>query len=470
MNKTIRWMAIAAALALGAGACGDDDGGDGGADASSTTAATDTSAPPETAAPEETTTTAEPVESSTSAPAEELTASAPGVTETSIKVGVAVPDFDALQAAGISNYQGDAEVAFQAFFDVINESGGIYGRQIDPVYVSFDFLDPVSQDVACTKFAEDEEVFIVLYGLLDANNLCLTERNDTMVMTRSFQTTDSREASGDTLWLQLNALDDEKTRIMARALVESGRLEGKTIGILASATQSEGLDGKVMQEELSGLGYESVLEISTQPGDDPVASRAEGEVIAERFQSQGVDFVFELIGGGNAPTTWADVGFTPQTAHKNLTASVAAAEDSSVLDGAISVGERPEQVMIEDPGFQENCMEVVLEANPGLAEEFSYVPNADQQAAGEPNWVNPVMIACDQTMLLKMLGEIAGADLTNETFRAALDELGPVTLNGYGEASYSSDKWDGLDEFYIQEYDADTETISIVGEAIVVDR
>ncbi|NIR39677.1 MAG: hypothetical protein GWN79_17950, partial [Actinobacteria bacterium] len=116
-------------------------------------------------------------------PTEELFASFRGVTETSIKVGVAVPDFDALQAAGISNYQGDAEIAFQAFFDEINDEGGVHGRLIDPVYVSFDFTDATTQDEACSRFAEDHEVFIVLYGLLGQSNLCLTNLHETMVMT-----------------------------------------------------------------------------------------------------------------------------------------------------------------------------------------------------------------------------------------------------------------------------------------------
>ena len=51
-----------------------------------------------------------------------------------------------------------------------------------------------------------------------------------------------------------------------------------------------------------------------------------------------------------------------------------------------------------------------------------------------------------------------------------LDELGPFDLYGYGQASFNSEsKWDGLDEFYIQEYDAESDSIRVV-EAVVVDR
>ena len=124
-----------------------------------------------------------------------------------------------------------------------------------------------------------------------------------------------------------------------------------------------------------------------------------------------------------------------------------------------------------DDDFIANCIDVVTAANPELEEEILYLPTGDEQAAGAKSWVNPIMIACDQTRLLKAIGEIVGAELTNDSFRAALDELGPFDLFGYGQASFDSEsKWDGLDEFYLQEYDAASDVISVVGDPIVVDR
>jgi hypothetical protein len=398
-----------------------------------------------------------------------LPASFRGVTETAIKVGVAVPDFDALQAAGIQNYQGDADVAFQAFFDKINAEGGIYGRQIEPVYVTFDFTSPVTQEEACTQLAEDEQVFIVLYGLLAQNNLCLTDLNDTMVMTRSFQTSELQEASGDTLWLQLNAVDEAKTTIMAQVLAESGRLDGKTIGIMVR--EAGEAEGEGLKATLAELGFDSQLAVTISATDDAVAREAEQSVVGQKFQSDGVDFIFELLGGGNAAEVLARDGYTPQFAYKNLQAAIDGVTDRSIVDGSVTVGEVNEQTMFDDPDFWDNCMNVVLEANPELEPEFQYLPTGDQQGDGEPNWVNPTMISCDQTRLLKQLGEIAGAELTNDSFRAAVDELGPFDLKGYGQASFNSaSKWDGLDEFYLQVYDFSSDSIQFDGDAIIIDR
>ena len=459
IRRVGRALTVFTALALVAGACADDDevstdDGPGVTPSSVPPGATDAPGPPTTA----------------DAPTA-LPASFRGVTETAIKVGVAVPDFDALQAAGIANYQGDADIAFQAFIDVVNDNGGVFGRRIDPVYVSFDFLDPASQDVACAEFVDDHEVFIVLYGLLTANNTCLTELNDTMVMTRSFQTSELRERSGDTLWLQLNASDDERVRILGAAVHEAGRLEGRTIGILAAASQGDGLEGRVLQEVLDDLGYESTLIIGEAEQGDQLARERELALSSESFRAAGVDFLFDLTGGGNVAGNMADVGFTPEFAFKAIGPSVDGAEDRSVLDGAIGVGEITEAAMLADPDFIANCIDVVVAANPELEEEILYLPTGDEQAAGRRSWVNPIMIACDQTRLFDMIGELAGADLTNDSFRAALDELGPVDLHGYGQASFDSEsKWDGLDEFYLQVYDAASDTISVVGDPIIVER
>ncbi len=452
------------ALTLLAGACG-DDGDDVVTDEGSTTT---TAAPVDDGGGDDGTTT---TTAATSEDPVELPASFRGVTSTSIKVGVAVPDFDALQAAGISNYQGDADIVFQAFIDEINADGGVFGRQIEPVYVSFDFLAPESQDVACAEFVDDHEVFIVLYGLLTANNLCLTELNDTMVMTRSFQTSELKERSGDTLWLQLNASDDERVRILGSVLHEAGRLEGRTIGILASTSQGDGLEGRVLQDVLADLGYESTLLIGDAGQGDPTATANERALFAETYQTAGVDYLFDLTGGGNTAGDFADAGFTPEFAYKAIGPAMDGAADRSILEGAVGVGEITESAMLIDEDFVENCIDVVIDANPDLAEEILYLPTGDEQAAGQRSWVNPIMIACDQTRLLKMIGEIAGADLTNDSFRAALDELGPVDLYGYGQASFrSDDKWDGLDEFFLQVYDAETDAIVVVGDPIVVDR
>ncbi|MEZ5165023.1 MAG: hypothetical protein R2695_00530 [Acidimicrobiales bacterium] len=146
--------------------------------------------------------------------------------------------------------------------------------------------------------------------------------------------------------------------------------------------------------------------------------------------------------------------------------------DKASLDGVLTVGPLSDEAVWADPEFRTNCVDPVIEAHPEMAEELNApLPTADEQAAGTASWLLPIRSACNQTMLLRALGEIAGADLTNDSFLEALDELGTVELYGLGQASFTSaGKWDGLDEFSLQVYDAATGTLQPEGDPIIVDR
>lgn len=394
-----------------------------------------------------------------------------GVTADTIKVGITVPDFEALQSAGLPNFQGSNEIAFQAFIDSINAAGGIHGRMIEPVYVPFDFLNPATQDKACTALTEDEEVFIVLYGLLAESNLCLTELHDTMVMTSGFQSAETRERSGDTLWLQLETVEDEAVSVLASVVADSGELEGRTIGILANGGLSNGAAGPVVEAALADAGFDSILYTTGGNLDDEVARRADIEAIAQKLNADGVDFVFNLLGGGTGTQDFADAGFVAEGLAFMTLSPDTEASDKSLIDGALTVAEINADVAFQDPEYRAACVDPILEAFPELTDEFADLPDDEGQLAGEPSWFLPAAAACNQLWLLKTLGEIAGADLTNATFLAALDELGPVQIYGYGQGTFrSTDKWDGNDEFYLQAYNAETNEVEAIGDGILIER
>ena len=167
-------------------ACGDDDDS-----STATTAAPATSAAPAatTAAPAATTaapaaTTAAPA-ATTAAPATtaagELTDSYRGVTADSIKLGVLLLDAEKLkEAAGIDLMWGNVEAQYDEAIATINDSGGVLGRQIDPVYVYVDPLSETGYQEACVQLTEDEKVFAAIGFVRPADTaLCYTETGDT---------------------------------------------------------------------------------------------------------------------------------------------------------------------------------------------------------------------------------------------------------------------------------------------------
>ena len=337
---------------------------------------------------------------------------------------------------------------------------------------TFDWSRPETQDAACTELTEDHEVFIVFGGLLSTSNLCFTELHDTMVMTGIFLTEELKERSGDTLWLQTAAIEEALIEVLARAAEEAGLLEGKKIGIVALGAVAEGGPGEELQAVLEELGYTSTLAVISAPTDDPVALDAELTSFGHRFMADDIDLVFSVTEGPGIYEPWAAMGYEPEIIDRSLPSSVVALEDTSFLDGVYGVAGTSLQETWDNPSFQEECADVVLDANPDLAEEFEQqVATSQEQADGLPNWAITVSGACTSTFLLKEIGEIAGADLTNESFRAALDELGPVERPYGGRMSFrSDDKWDGQDEFRFVRWDEDRAELMTVGDPILVDR
>ncbi|MFN5604451.1 MAG: hypothetical protein ACK49V_07870, partial [Actinomycetes bacterium] len=148
-----RQSRIAVALFAGASlilaACGGDDGGD--------TTEAPTSEAPTSEAP------------STDAPAEEPTASDVGVTETTISIGVAVADLEAVRAVmpGVVPETLTTDHLFdrwKVFADDINEAGGINGRTIELVRLVWNPLDQTSFDALCAEATIDNELFAMVNG------------------------------------------------------------------------------------------------------------------------------------------------------------------------------------------------------------------------------------------------------------------------------------------------------------------
>ena len=99
-------------------------------------------------------------------PAEERTASAPGVTEDNIKIGVLIADLVGLRDIGFQLPEALTNeylvTNMSHYFDRWNEAGGINGRTVEAVEITWDPLSPETMENACTKATLDEELFMVV--------------------------------------------------------------------------------------------------------------------------------------------------------------------------------------------------------------------------------------------------------------------------------------------------------------------
>jgi ABC-type branched-subunit amino acid transport system substrate-binding protein len=266
---------IAVALFAGASlilaACGGDDGGD--------TTEAPTSEAPTSEAP------------STDAPAEEPTASDIGVTETTISIGVAVADLEAVRAVmpGVVPETLTTDHLFdrwQVFADDINEAGGINGRTIELVRLVWNPLDQTSFDALCAAATIDNELFAMVNGtgLSSIARECIYDGGVPILYGDVM--TEAELATG----LAISLVPPTETMAAAGAkqwIENTDAAAGSTVGIMSNNTPGGTAAGDAAQAALEEAGFVVTrAELNSVSGDN-AAINEEGAVAVGNFVAEG---------------------------------------------------------------------------------------------------------------------------------------------------------------------------------------
>ena len=154
-------------------------------------------------------------------------ASARGVTPDTIRVGIAAIDWDRLAELGVRFGRTSSADLYVAALESINDRGAIFGRLLEPYPELFLPVGSVDFDAACSRLAEDEEIFVVIGQALEDQVLCFTQLNDTAAVLVSGMT-DSLVGRSDapyaTIWASLEDQADSVVENVAAAGVLAGAI------------------------------------------------------------------------------------------------------------------------------------------------------------------------------------------------------------------------------------------------------
>ncbi|MDH3704575.1 MAG: ABC transporter substrate-binding protein [Acidimicrobiia bacterium] len=457
------WIAIVAGLALLAAACtssGDED------EAASDDGGGTTTAAPATTAPA--TTGGDGTEaSSTTAPADvELTASFRGVAADTITIGHTAIDFDTL------NNDFGLDLAFQDFrpqMDAIvawyNENGGVLGRQIEVIHEVYLPVGATTAEEACLKLTEDNEVFAILNGFSGPGaedvNECITEVHETVLVGGLPRADQAAAAQGR--WVTDEMSLDRRSPAFVTLLDEAGVLgELGPIMVVGSNPDEEPIV-RTMAEALREAGVEVPVETWITTTGDETATRAEVEVFIEAANNEGVTTV-ALVGEGelrniaffqNAPEFTYLMGNGDRITDWQSIPPEGLSADTRILTN--NNGPSP----VGDPDVAE-CIDVV-EAATGVE-----VIATEALPEGDPNYWSGTIGACRRMAVFTQIAEAAGAELTNDSWAAALDQVPDLTVPGFEFVSLSSAKTDARDSLVLVEYDLDTLTFEPISAPVDV--
>jgi ABC-type branched-subunit amino acid transport system substrate-binding protein len=394
-----------------------------------------------------------------------LTDSFRGVTSTEIKIGIATVDFKCLTDQHFVDFnQGDTQKIANALIDDINANGGVLGRNIVPVYKEICPLDANGTSDACTSFTDDEQVFAVL-GIYDpppsdgSNQLCMAQDHETILIDE-LTTKAIVDQAPPGLLLTPGILPERRLDATLALMEKEGTLDGKTVALLADQnTQASAEEAVTAAATSMGIqqGSTAVLTISDT---DTAQAQAQLDSFIEKWKGEGVN---ALVMSGLLVSA-------KQFVEKIRTAipdMLLITDDSSTGEQAVDehksgVVPNPYEGMLSLAGlsdqetFETGPVQTCVKTYEDATGDTVVAP---KDIAAGADGIRVLTYAgiqdrCNELTMLKLIAEKAGADLTNDSWVAAVNDYGPIVLPTTATASLHEGKYDADDGFRLAAWDS----------------
>ena len=400
-------------------------------------------------------------------PVTEASTSARGVSSGAINVVFPVISFSSIE--GRFEIESDAEYGEQAkaihlFVDQINDGGGVDGRKINPMIVSFDPTNVDEERSLCKQWTQGSPpVFAVLDGLgtfQGVNELCITREGHTPMLSQWTTTTNWTELGSPYLWW--TGADDAP--ILAATVnwgLHSGRLgHGQKVGVVVSdqASDQSALNSFLLPD-LKKIGVvPQVVTIAAAIG-ETASTDSDATLAVERMKAAGVQSVIPLlpenafnpyIGAETSQSYFPKLLLSDYQSEIEIALGLIPVPYEKALNGQQGVTAEtlggidlpvPEAQGGYDPGVR-SCWTVWHKAYPQTPKGNI---NDDIEEQG------PIQGWCQEIRLFAKAAAMAGKDLNRRTFVEAMSRIAGFP-GGYSPVlSYGPDKFSGPTEYRVVE-------------------
>ncbi len=493
ISKTLRRaslaFAIMAALALFAAACGsssDDDDS-----ASTGQAATTTTAAAANQAPAATTTTAAPASPSGEiltydelfetfqadidrshpfngldafctrheAPAGTRLATSDGITEDTVSFVHIRSRLEQFVAIGFGVDVGDPKEMFEVFVDYVNtQCGGVNGRFITLQLIEVDVLGSGIDDLrnaACLEATEDHNAVFVLNstGFQGSAGLCLAE-NSIFISTQG-QTQEFIDTGAGGL-LSLSPTLEQSLEYLADFLLDTGRLEGKTVGIVTPDTPGQAESAMSLRDRLEDAGVNVAVFDVIGCGGETTCTDGIPESVS-RLMREGIDVLFPTLNIVSLPPYVAEMvtqGFEPgdieffnsdfnSQAGDLVTSKVVqfGGDSAGLLYNGATIVDDARTGAFREEGFEETAF------NTMCADTYAETSGVrwDPFDADENSPYGMISTVCAEMRIALRALYDAGLNPTRDSLIVAAENLGKVDLNNMLPGSFSGGKYSAPD-------------------------
>ena len=369
-------------------------------------------------------------------------ATAPGVTASAITIGFGLPDLGAIGALGPGYDQGDPKQHIEGILAGLRAEGRlpVHGRDIKPVYSSYNILSADEQRATCEAFGNDVAVFAVIavHDFGDGNEC--TAREFQLPTFTSDGSSDAVHARSAPNLFTMQMTSDRLLRNFVAWADKDGLLKGKRIGVYYG---SEPEQAQVVRESLikplKALGHEIVAEVTTAT---PETGGPTDSVAVQRFSSNRVDtaiLVVSAIAKTNFYNQADRQGFRPRYLENDIGFSTTDTATSTYppdhFDGSPAItgmrfGEPKSN--IPEPAEATWCRDVIRKHAgrdiPRTGRDAEYI------AANQ---------ACDEIRVVLHGIEQAGPNLTRASFIAGVETIRDRPAGVHGNLTFAPNDHDG---------------------------
>lgn len=369
-----------------------------------------------------------------------------GVTADRVKLGLLLTDLG--NPTGLAIGPGisveEQQKQWQAYIDDLNQHGGIAGRLIDPVYRNATILNKDQMRATCIQLAKDDKVFAVLdAGGAAIGELpqCYTAENGLPLLGGGAAGLwDDSFASSRGLLFIMHQRGSRMMRSFAAELDRSGRLKGKTCGILADEFQGASpKGGEALQKELETRGCK-VADRETMSADLSTGA-SQIPLAVQQMRSKGVDSVMLLANPVYATQFVQSASSQSYKPDYNLTDWLGGTTDFAVqnmpadFEGSVGV----------TSGRLGESRANMPEIPEGAACRQIYERRTGQPLDRSQQGYTIAQTACSELQLFAKAGAALGPNLTRAGLAGALMRLGAFTPGYQSPGSFSTGKPDLAD-------------------------
>jgi ABC-type branched-subunit amino acid transport system substrate-binding protein len=388
-----------------------------------------------------------------------------GVGAKAIKVGIAIIDYDSI-ADFVDFARGDQQKTAQIFVDYINKNGGVDGRQIDPVYKTYEPIPGRTPDplALCTSWTEDDGVFAVLGVFIDFSGqgqLCITKEHNTVHIGHELEDKWISQAPPGLL-LTPDTTKEIAAKTFVPLLISSGKLKGKTVGFLTdqnAAGRIKDLVVPAMKKAKVKTGSTAVLTIT---GTDTSAAQAQVDSFIEKWKSEGVDTIYmagltasakQFVEKIKAAMPDLQLVADSSSVAEQAQDEVKAGKTPNPYEGIYSVtGETDNERWANKGPLLQKCVDIYQKAT------GTTVPapeDAEVNAKGKTVQLDiAVADFCGELFMFQTIANKVGANLTTKNWQKTVNNFGKIELVPTKIASLCKGKYAADDAFRLVAFDS----------------